>query len=133
MANKNYEIFTVVVIKSVQLFLTFLVWREKFKTKAQLPKENFRTCNVLPFCCIHLTSYMHKGKVKDQRYMQNKKDPRISLQLPGSWVVDKVEMVVVDIGVVVVVQSPPSKPQLALSDSLLQTPFPTNSVWGQSL
>ena len=85
----------------------------------------------MPFSCTHLP--LRRGKVKDPRYMQNKKDPRISLQLPGSWVVDKVEMVVVDIDIVVVVQSPPSKLQLALFDSSLHTPFPTNSVWGQSL
>ena len=65
--------------------------------------------------------------------MQNKKDPRISLQLPGSWVVDKVEMVVVDADIVVVMQLPPSKLHSALFDSSLQTPFPTNSVLGQSL
>ena len=85
------------------------------------------------FCHLAVLIYLCgevRGKVKDSRYMQNKKDQRISLQLPGSWVVDKVEMVVVD---VVVVQSPPSKLQLALFDSPLQTPFPTNSVWGQSL
>ena len=35
-------------------------------------KEVFRACNVLPFSCTHL------GKVKDPRYMQNKKDSRIS-------------------------------------------------------
>ena len=39
-------------------------------------KEFFRTCNVLPFSCTHLA---YKGKVKDPRYMQNKKDSRISL------------------------------------------------------
>jgi hypothetical protein len=38
-------------------------------------KEFFRTCNVLPFSCTHLAL----GKVKDPRYMQNKKDSRISL------------------------------------------------------
>ena len=32
----------------------------------------------------------------------------------------------------VVVQSPPSKWQSPLFDSLLQTPFATNSVWEQS-
>ena len=42
-------------------------------------------------------------------------------------------MVVVDIDIVIVVQSPPSKLQSSLFDSLLQTPFPTNSVWGQPL
>jgi hypothetical protein len=42
------------------------------------PKEFFRTCNVLPFSCTHLAL----GKVKDPRYMQNKKDSRISLVWP---------------------------------------------------
>jgi hypothetical protein len=40
-------------------------------------KEVFRTCNVLPFSCTHLALW--RGKVKDPRYMQNKKDSRISL------------------------------------------------------
>ena len=31
------------------------------------------------------TSYIYKGKVKDPRYMQNKKDSRISLQDGGFW------------------------------------------------
>jgi hypothetical protein len=42
-------------------------------------KEFFRTCNVLPFSCTHLALWRGKGKVKDPRYMQNKKDSRISL------------------------------------------------------
>jgi hypothetical protein len=42
-----------------------------------LYKEFFRTCNVLPFSCTHLALW--RGKVKDPRYMQKKKDPRISL------------------------------------------------------
>ena len=41
-------------------------------------KEFFRTCNVLPFSCTHLALW--RGKVKDSRYMQNKKDSRISLK-----------------------------------------------------
>ena len=45
-----------------------------------LTKEFFRTCNVLPFSCTHLAL----GKVKDPRYMQNKKDSRISLNF--DWV-----------------------------------------------
>ena len=40
-------------------------------------KEFFRTCNVLPFSCTHLALW--RGKVKDPRYMQKKKDSRISL------------------------------------------------------
>ena len=42
-------------------------------------KEFFRTCNVLPFSCTHLAMWRYKGKVKGPRYMQNKKDSRISL------------------------------------------------------
>jgi hypothetical protein len=43
-------------------------------------KEFFRTCNVLPFSCTHLALWRtYKGKVKDPRYMQKKKDSRISL------------------------------------------------------
>ena len=42
---------------------------------AILGLEFFRTCNVLPFSCTHSV----EGKVKDPRYMQNKKDPRIYL------------------------------------------------------
>ena len=34
----------------------------------------FRNCNVLPFSCTHLALWRGKGKVKDPRYMQNKKD-----------------------------------------------------------
>ena len=41
-------------------------------------KEVFRTCNVLPFSCTHLALW-RGSKVKDPRYMQNKKDSRISL------------------------------------------------------
>ena len=41
------------------------------------PKECFRTCNVLPFSCTHLALW--RGKLNDPRYMQNKKDSRISL------------------------------------------------------
>ena len=40
-------------------------------------KEFFRACNILPFSCTHLALW--RGKVKDARYMQNKKDSRISL------------------------------------------------------
>ena len=48
-------------------------------------KEFFRTCNVLPFSCsTHLP--LCRGKVKDPRYMLNKKDPRISLVLTTVWV-----------------------------------------------
>jgi hypothetical protein len=43
-----------------------------------MAKEFFRTCNVLPFSCTHLALW-RKGKVKDPRYMLNKKDSRISL------------------------------------------------------
>ena len=43
------------------------------------PKEFFRTCNVLPLNCTHLALWRGKDKVKDPRYMQNKKDSRISL------------------------------------------------------
>ena len=43
-------------------------------------KEVFRTCNVLPFSCTHLALWRGKGKGKDPRYMQNKKDSRISLE-----------------------------------------------------
>ena len=42
-------------------------------------KDFFRTCNVLPFSCTHFAFWRGKGKVKDPRYMQNKKDSRISL------------------------------------------------------
>ena len=57
-------------------------------------KEVFRTCNVLPFSCTHLplctkarkrpkVHGKQKGfkndKVKDPRYMENKKDSRTSL------------------------------------------------------
>ena len=45
-------------------------------------KEFFRTCNVLPFSSTHLALW--RGKVKDPSYMQNKKDPRISLVPWGS-------------------------------------------------
>jgi hypothetical protein len=44
-----------------------------------MTKEFFRTCNVLPFSCTHLALW--GGKVKDPRYMQNKKDSRISLNM----------------------------------------------------
>ena len=40
-----------------------------------MANEFFRTCTVLPFICTH------KGKVKDPKYMQNKKDSRISLEM----------------------------------------------------
>ena len=44
----------------------------------------FRTCNVLTFSCTHLPLWRgSKDKVKDPRYMQNKKDPRISLPCSG--------------------------------------------------
>ena len=46
-------------------------------------KEFFRTCNVLPFSCTHLALW--KGKVKNPRYIQNKKDSRISLPKLFSW------------------------------------------------
>ena len=49
-------------------------------------KEVFRTCNVLPFSCTHLALWRGKGKVKDPRYMQNKKDSRISLFKPGYFI-----------------------------------------------
>ena len=42
-------------------------------------RDFFRTFNVLPFSCTHLALWRYKGKVKDPRYMQNKKDSRISL------------------------------------------------------
>jgi len=44
-----------------------------------MSKDFFRTCNVLPFSDTHLAFWRGKGKVKDPRYMQNKKDSRISL------------------------------------------------------
>ena len=49
----------------------------KDTNNAVADKEFFRTCNVLPFSCTHLALW--RGKVKDPRYMQNKKDSRISL------------------------------------------------------
>ena len=49
--------------------------REAFDSEET--KEFFRTCNILPFSCTHLALW---GKVKDPRYMQNKKDSRISLE-----------------------------------------------------
>jgi len=50
--------------------------------KFLITKEFFRTCNVLPFSCTHLALWRGKGRVKDPRYMQNKKDSRISLLWP---------------------------------------------------
>jgi hypothetical protein len=55
---------------------------------SMVTKEFFRTCNVLPFSCTHLALW--RGKVKDPRYMQNKKDSRISLMVTvefetGHW------------------------------------------------
>ena len=51
-----------------------------FKSWATWTKEIFRTCNVLPFSCTHLALWTPTpGKVKDPRYMQNKKDSKISL------------------------------------------------------
>jgi hypothetical protein len=47
-----------------------------------MAKEFFRTCNVLPFSCTHLALW--RGKVKDPRYMQKKKDSRISLSMARS-------------------------------------------------
>ena len=60
--------------------IEFLLPRERACRKAEhngVNKEFFRTCNVLPFSCTHLASY--KDKVKDPKYMQNKKGSRISL------------------------------------------------------
>ena len=54
----------------------------KTKELLVLSKEFFRTCNGLPFSCTHLALWRgYKGKLKDPRYMQNKKDSRISLAL----------------------------------------------------
>ena len=70
------------------------LWKSEFDTfliNSYLHKEFFRTCNILPFSCTHLARTcnilpfscthlaLYKGKVKDTRYMQNKKDSRISL------------------------------------------------------
>ena len=46
------------------------------RANTALGKEFFRTCNVLPFSCTHLALW-----VKDPRYMQKKRDSRISLAL----------------------------------------------------
>ena len=58
-----------------------------------MTKEFFRTCNVLPFSCTHLALWRDKGKVKDPRYMQNKKDSRISLILTRSLLKTWIESV----------------------------------------
>ena len=50
-----------------------------------MAKEFFRIFNVLPFNCTQLALWRGKvkgkGKVKGPRYMQNKKDSRISLKM----------------------------------------------------
>ena len=71
-------------ITNLTEFLIFAMKREKlFQVHTTYTtKEFFRTCNVLPFSCTHLALWRgkaYKGKVKDPRYMQNKKDIRISL------------------------------------------------------
>ena len=54
-----------------------------------LAKEFFRTCNVLPFSYTHLALW--RGKVKDPRYMQNKKDSRISLEV-AKWLENQIKV-----------------------------------------
>ena len=50
-------------------------------------KEFFKTCNVLPFSCTHLGLW--RGKVKDQRYMLNRKDSRISYRQDPRYMQNK--------------------------------------------
>ena len=51
-----------------------LILHQSWLAQSRKGKYFFRTCKVLPFSCTHL------DKVKDPRYMQNKKDSRISLR-----------------------------------------------------
>ena len=63
--------------KVIQKLMVSKKWQKMFLIEGG--KEVFRTCNVLPFSCTHLALWRGKGKGKDPRYMQNKKDSRISL------------------------------------------------------
>ena len=60
---------------------------ERFDKELIGIKEPFPVTN-LPFSCTHLPLW--RGKVKDPRYMQNKKDSRISLPQPTRKITSKI-------------------------------------------
>ena len=72
----NVRVMSLTNFEYLSLF-SFFNYCQVFLFGAPSSKEVFRTCNVLPFSCTHLALW----KVKDPRYMQNKKDSRISLGL----------------------------------------------------
>ena len=66
-------------------FLYFSIPRDYLRTRSQSHrllctfKIFLEPAMFLPFSCTHLALWRDKGKVKGPRYMQNKKDSRISL------------------------------------------------------